>query len=90
MKRLISINGDQEALGASRHDGRSERQEGLPSHPPERTNGADCYSAHSGTTQQGAQQPADTENLRETNVHQREENPKTSPENLINTFCGAP
>ena len=53
----------QEALGASRHDGRSERQEGLPSHPPERTNGADCHSAHSGTTQQGAQQPADTENL---------------------------
>ncbi len=47
-------------------------------------------SAHGGTTQQGAQQPADTENLRETDVQQREENPKTSPENLINTFCGAP
>jgi hypothetical protein len=31
-----------------------------------------------------------TENLRETNVELREENPKTSPENLINTFCGAP
>ncbi len=29
-------------------------------------------------------------NLRETNVELREENPKTSPENLINTFCGAP
>ena len=27
---------------------------------------------------------------RETNVELREENPKTSPENLINTFCGAP
>ena len=27
------------------------------------------------------------ENLRETNVELREENPKTSPEN---TFCGAP
>ena len=76
----------QEALGASRHDGRSERQEGLPSHPPKRTNGADRHSAHSGTTQQGAQQPAATENLRETNVELREENPKTSPENLINTF----
>ena len=25
-----------------------------------------------------------------TNVELREENPKTSPENLINTFCGAP
>ena len=48
------------------------------------------HSAHSGTTQQGAQQPAATENLRETNVELREENPKTSPENLINTFCGAP
>jgi len=34
------------------------------SHPPERAIGADCHSAHSGTTQQGAQQPADTENLR--------------------------
>ena len=30
------------------------------------------------------------QNLRETNVELREENPKTSPENLINTFCGAP
>ena len=29
-------------------------------------------------------------NLRETNVELREENPKTSPENLISTFCGAP
>ena len=45
---------------------------------------------HSGITQQGAQQPAGTKNLRETNVELREENPKTSPENLINTFCGAP
>ena len=53
---------------------------------PKRTNSADRYSAHSGTTQQGAQQPAATENLRETNVELREENPKTSPENLINTF----
>ena len=25
-----------------------------------------------------------------TNAELREENPKTSPENLINTFCGAP
>ena len=32
------------------------------------------------------QQPAATENLRETNVEPREENPKTSPENLINIF----
>ena len=63
------------------HDGLSERQEGLPSHPPKRTNGADRHSAHSGTTQQGAQQPPATENLRETNVEQGEENPKTSPEN---------
>ena len=31
----------------------------------ERPNGADRHSAHSGTTQQGAQQPAATENLRE-------------------------
>jgi hypothetical protein len=53
---------------------------------PKRTNSADRHSAHSGTTQQGAQQPAATENLRETNVEPREENPKTSPENLINTF----
>ena len=30
------------------------------------------------------------ENLRETNVELREENPKTSPETLINTLCGAP
>ena len=58
----------------------------LPSHPPKRTNGADRHSAHSGTTQHGAQQPAAAENLRETNVEQGEENPKTSPENLINTF----
>ena len=78
------------ALGAPRHDVRGERQEGLPSHPPKRTNGADRRSDHSGTTQQGAQQPPATENLRETNVELREENPKTSPENLINTFCGAP
>ena len=49
-----------------------------------------AISDHSGTTQQGAQQPPATENLRETNVELREENPKTSPENLINTFCGAP
>ena len=55
-----------------------------------RTNGADRHSAHSGTTQQGAQQPAASENPRETNVELREENPKTSPENLIKTFCGAP
>ena len=53
-------------------------------------NGADRHSAHSGTTQHGAQQPVAAENLRETNVEQGEENPKTSPENLINTFCGAP
>ena len=45
---------------------RGERQEGLPSHPPKRTNGADRHSAHSGTTQHGAQQPAAAENLRET------------------------
>ena len=56
----------------------------------QRPNGADRHSAHSGTTQQGAQQPAATEDLRETNVELREENPKASPENLINTFCGAP
>ena len=31
-----------------------------------------------------------TENLRETNAELREKNPKTSPENLISTFCGAP
>ena len=53
-------------------------------------NGADRRSDHSDKTQQGAQQPAGTKNLRETNVELREENPKTSPENLINTFCGAP
>ena len=47
---------------------RDRRQGGLPSHPPKRTNGADRHSAHSGTTQQGAQQPADTENPRETNA----------------------
>ncbi len=35
-------------------------------------------------------QPAGTKNLRETNVELREENPKTSQENLINIFCGAP
>ena len=29
-----------------------------------------------------------TENLRETNVELREENPKTSPEDLVNIFCG--
>ena len=28
--------------------------------------------------------------VRETDVELREENPKTSPENLINTLCGAP
>ena len=38
---------------------------------------------HSGITQQGAQQPAGTKSLRETNVELREENLKTSPENLI-------
>ena len=38
---------------------------------PKRTNSADRHSAHSGTTQQGAQQPAATENLRETNVEPR-------------------
>ena len=38
--------------------------------------------------QQGAQQRAGTKNLRETNIELREENPKTSQENLIN-FCGA-
>ena len=64
--------------------------ESPPPHPPKRTNGADRRSDHSGTTQQGAQQPPATENLRETNVELREENPKTSPENIINTFCGAP
>ena len=51
-------------------------------------NGADRHSAHSGTTQHGAQQPVDAENLRETNVELREENPKTSPENLIITSAG--
>ena len=35
------------ALGAPRHDVRGERQEGLPSHPPKRTNGADRRSDHS-------------------------------------------
>ena len=79
----------QEALGASRHDGRSERQEGLPSHPPKRTNGADRRSDHSGKTQQGAQQPAGAKNLRETSVELREENPKTSQENLINICFAA-
>ena len=34
-------------------------------------------------TQQGAQQPAGAKNPRETNVELREENLKTSPENLI-------
>ena len=79
----------QEALGTSRHDGWIERQEGLPSHPPKRTNGADRRSDHSFKTQQGAQQPAGKKNLRETNVELREENPKTSQENLINIcFAG--
>ena len=68
---------------------RSENQEGLPSHAPKRTNGADRRNDHSGRTQQGAQQPAGTKNLRETNVELREENPKPSQENLINIFCGA-
>ena len=67
---------------------RSENQEGLPSHAPKRTNGADRRNDHSGRTQQGAQQPAGTKNLRETNVELREENLKTSPENLIITFAG--
>ena len=40
--------------------------------------------------QQGAQQPAGTKNLRDTNVEPREENPKASQESLINIFCGAP
>ena len=42
-------------------------------------------------TQQGAQQPAGTKNLRETNVELREENPrlpKTSQENIIGIFAG--
>ena len=59
--------------------------------PPKRTNvhnGADRRSDHSGITQQGAQQPAGTKSLRETNVELREENLKTSPENLIITFAG--
>ena len=38
------------ALGAPRHDVRGERQEGLPSHPPKRTNGADRRSDHSSNT----------------------------------------
>ncbi len=58
--------------------------------PAEKDQRRGRHSAHSGTMQQGAHQPADAENLRETNVQQREENPKTSPKNLINTFCGAP
>ena len=41
---------------------RSENQEGLPSHAPKRTNGADRRNDHSGRTQQGAQQPAGTKN----------------------------
>ena len=50
---------------------RSENQEGLPSHAPKRTNGADRRNDHSGRTQQGAQQPAGTKNLRENNVELR-------------------
>ena len=61
-----------------------------PRTPAEKDQRRGRHSAHSGTMQQGAHQPADAENLRETNVQQREENPKTSPKNLINTFCGAP
>ena len=53
-------------------------------------NGADRRSDHSDKTQQGAQQPAGTKNLRDTNVEPREENPKASQESLINIFCGAP
>ena len=52
---------------------------------------ATATTAAQRTTQQGAQQPAGTKNLRETsNAELREENPKSSPENFINTFCGAP
>ena len=80
-----------EALGAARHDVRSENQRrACPRASRKEDNGADRRSDHSDKTQQGAQQPAGTKNLRETNVELREENPKTSPENLINTFCGAP
>ena len=84
----------EEQSGRERAEAEREREElGNPSLrclAAKRTNGADRRSDHSGTTQQGAQQPPATENLRETNVELREENPKTSPENLINTFCGAP
>ena len=59
-----------------------------------------CIHAHSGTTQQGArtaarQQLDATENLRETNVELREENPIGQTQrpvqkasSIINTFCG--
>ena len=60
--------------------------------PRTRRKGPTARTGTAPTAAQGskAQQPAATENLRETNVELREENPKTSPENLINTFCGAP
>ena len=68
---------------------RSENQEGLPSHAPKRTNGADRRNDHSGRTQQGAQQPAGTKNLREANVELREEHPKTSQENSSTFLRGS-
>ena len=91
------------ALSFPRHDGRSERQEGLPSHPPKRTNGvntARTTAATTAATQIATRRTADCwhwhkhkepkrDQRRAVYRAKRREPNKDQPNNLIN-FFGAP
>ena len=67
---------------------RGERQEGLPSHPPKRTNGADRRSDHSSNTKynnEHSRQLAHRAKRRE----KRTQRPKTCQNDLINFLRGS-
>ena len=74
------------ALGAPRHDVRGERQEGLPSHPPKRTNGADRRSDHSSNTKYNNEHSRQLAHR----AKRREKRTQRPVKTTSSIFCGAP
>ena len=74
------------ALGIPRHDVRGERQEGLPSHPPKRTNGADRRSDHSSNTKYNNEHSRQLAHR----AKRREKRTQRPVKTTSSIFCGAP
>jgi hypothetical protein len=65
---------------------RGERQEGLPSHPPKRTNGADRRSDHSSNTKYNNEHSRQLAHR----AKSREKRTQRPVKTTSSIFCGAP